>query len=106
MREIPGKPRVFFALLLILLVSAVTFSPVLSNGFTNWDDPVYILNNPLLRDLSGEGFRKIFSSFVSGNYHPLTIISLAVDRRVIDEAYAARFLQSIAEPLQNPERLI
>jgi pyruvate dehydrogenase E2 component (dihydrolipoamide acetyltransferase) len=33
-------------------------------------------------------------------------LSLAVDRRVIDESYAARFLQSIVEPLQDPERLI
>ncbi len=101
MREIPEKPRVVFALSLILLVSAVTFSPVLDNGFTNWDDPVYILNNPLLRDLSGEGFRKIFSSYVSGNYHPLTIISLAVDRHLFGFNAAGYHLHSLLLHLVN-----
>ncbi|MFH1718319.1 MAG: 2-oxo acid dehydrogenase subunit E2 [Planctomycetota bacterium] len=33
-------------------------------------------------------------------------LSLAVDRRVVNEIYAARFLNFIQEKLQNPERLI
>jgi pyruvate dehydrogenase E2 component (dihydrolipoamide acetyltransferase) len=33
-------------------------------------------------------------------------LSLAADRRVIDEVYAARFLNAICEQLQNPQQLI
>jgi pyruvate dehydrogenase E2 component (dihydrolipoamide acetyltransferase) len=33
-------------------------------------------------------------------------LSLAADRRVIDEVYAARFLNAICEELQNPQRLV
>jgi pyruvate/2-oxoglutarate dehydrogenase complex dihydrolipoamide acyltransferase (E2) component len=33
-------------------------------------------------------------------------LSLAVDRRVITEAYAAEFLSFITEQLENPQRLI
>jgi len=33
-------------------------------------------------------------------------LSLAVDRRVIDEAYAAQFLGFIKEQLQNPQQLV
>lgn len=33
-------------------------------------------------------------------------LSLAVDRRVIDEVYAAKFLNAICEQLQNPQQLV
>ncbi len=53
----------------------------LINQFTNWDDPGYVLNNPLVKDISGEGIKNIFSlsNPVMGNYHPLTILSYAFD---------------------------
>ena len=51
------------------------------NQFTNWDDDGYITNNPLIRDLSSNGIKNIFSisSQVMGNYHPLTILSYAIE---------------------------
>jgi pyruvate dehydrogenase E2 component (dihydrolipoamide acetyltransferase) len=33
-------------------------------------------------------------------------LSLAVDRRVVDEVYAAKFLNTICEQLQNPQELV
>jgi pyruvate dehydrogenase E2 component (dihydrolipoamide acetyltransferase) len=33
-------------------------------------------------------------------------LSLAVDRRVVDEVYAAKFLNTICEQLQNPQQLV
>jgi pyruvate dehydrogenase E2 component (dihydrolipoamide acetyltransferase) len=33
-------------------------------------------------------------------------LTLAVDRRVIDEVYAAKFLNSICEQLQNPQQMV
>ncbi len=33
-------------------------------------------------------------------------LSLAADRRIIDEVYAAEFLRTICEQLQNPQRLV
>ena len=42
-------------LILAMVITAVCFSPMLQNGFTNWDDFDYVTNNPLLRgpDWSG-----------------------------------------------------
>jgi tetratricopeptide (TPR) repeat protein len=48
-------------------------------GFTDWDDPFYATDQPLIQDLSPAGLTTIFSTFVEGNYHPLTMTSLAVD---------------------------
>jgi tetratricopeptide (TPR) repeat protein len=71
--------------LLPLLVAAATlvaFLPAINNGLTNWDDPVYVTDNSLIRDLSPNGLRAMFTGPVAGNYHPLTIASLALDYRL------------------------
>jgi tetratricopeptide (TPR) repeat protein len=56
-------------------------APSLQNGFTNWDDPEYVIENPGVRDLSASGLHSIATSFLEGNYHPMTMLSLAVDYR-------------------------
>ncbi len=51
----------------------------LNNQFTNWDDPGYIQDNTFIKDLSPAGLKAIFSAPVMGNYHPLTILSYAIE---------------------------
>ncbi|HEU5310634.1 MAG TPA: hypothetical protein VFV24_04195, partial [Candidatus Eisenbacteria bacterium] len=67
--------------LAIALVTIAAMAPSLQNGFTNWDDPEYVLENHLIRDLSPSGLAAIGTSFLDGNYHPLTVLSLALDYR-------------------------
>ena len=62
----------------LLVFVGLVFSPLFNNLFTNWDE-IYILHNPYLKSLSFENVRNIFSVYYSGNYHPLTLISLAID---------------------------
>lgn len=57
----------------------IILKPCLDNQFVGWDDPGYISNNPLIKSLSADGLRKIFSAPVMGNYHPLTILSYALE---------------------------
>ncbi|MDQ7826693.1 MAG: tetratricopeptide repeat protein [Candidatus Eremiobacteraeota bacterium] len=78
--------------LLVFLLVAVTFTaffPSLQNGFTNWDDDEYILNNPLVFELSWENLKGIFNFsdpslyrsniLVKSLYVPLTTLSFAVE---------------------------
>jgi tetratricopeptide (TPR) repeat protein len=60
----------------ISLLTYLFFKEILNNQLTNWDDLGYIITNPLIKDPSMEGLRKIFSidNPVMGNYHPLTIM--------------------------------
>ncbi|MCK9204025.1 MAG: tetratricopeptide repeat protein [Bacteroidales bacterium] len=60
-------------------MSGICYYPVVNNGFTNWDDPGYITENQTLKDLQSDNLQKIFTGFFMGNYHPLTMFSLAVD---------------------------
>lgn len=65
-----------------LLAAAVTFIayiPALSNGFLNWDDPSYVVQNERIRDLGPEFLIWVFTTPVIANWHPLTVISHAID---------------------------
>ena len=64
---------------LILLLTLIVFIPAFNNGFTNWDDPTYILDNPLIRQFNFDTIRNIFSEPYFGNYQPLHILSYALE---------------------------
>ena len=64
----------------LLGATAIVYIPSLFNHFTNWDDEIYILNNPLIKNFSANGIAGIFSTpEYMGNYHPLTLLSYAFD---------------------------
>src|SRR5262249_51198093 len=49
----------------------IAFSPVLSNGFVDWDDPDWILENRSFRGLGWEQIEFAFTTFKGGVYQPL-----------------------------------
>lgn len=63
----------------VLFFTAALFSILLKNGFINWDDPGYILENPLIRDLSLDGIIKIFGTLQLNGFLPVTQLSWAID---------------------------
>lgn len=80
--SVPGKTehsdrlKNYVALAAILTISFIAYSPVLHNSFLGWDDHYYISDNPLVSNFN---LIKIFSTFVMGNYHPITILTLATE---------------------------
>ncbi|MGO9614731.1 MAG: hypothetical protein ACLPX5_17090, partial [Dissulfurispiraceae bacterium] len=68
--------------ILAALVGAWTllvYLPELQNGFLNWDDNVYIDDNPFIHSINIAFFKWAFFSFFAGNWHPLTWLSHALD---------------------------
>jgi tetratricopeptide (TPR) repeat protein/4-amino-4-deoxy-L-arabinose transferase-like glycosyltransferase len=64
---------------LLIAISLFAFFPILFNGFTYYSDDNYVLNNPLIKTLSIDNLKFIFTSFFDGHYHPLTILSFAIN---------------------------
>lgn len=58
----------------VLAITALCLIPVLNNGFTNWDDDVYVTNNLIIR---APDWQAIFTRPSAFNYHPLTMLTLA-----------------------------
>ncbi|MBN8703610.1 MAG: tetratricopeptide repeat protein [Bacteroidetes bacterium] len=81
----PGY-KAYFPWIIVIAICVVTilsYLPVFDEKkeFTNWDDPVYVTENKLIRSTNAENIKKIFSpkTDVSLNYHPLTVYSLALN---------------------------
>lgn len=70
------------AALFISLVTFAVYLPSLGNGFVNWDDLVYVVDNNNIRTLNLDFFRWVMVSVYNCNWHPLTIISYALDYSV------------------------
>lgn len=67
---------------LLLLVTAVAYLPSLDNQLTNWDDVNYIDRNPHIGSLSAANIGRMFTTFYTANYHPLTMLSYAIDHAI------------------------
>jgi len=74
-----SKRNIIVAVIAIVIVSFIVFYPSLNNQFTNWDDPTYVVDNEMITGLGPKNLDQIFSKNVSSNYHPLTMLSLAID---------------------------
>jgi protein O-mannosyl-transferase len=62
-----GRNSIYAALLAATCL--LVFAPAYTAGVTNWDDDFYLRPSP------------IFTTFVMGSYHPLTVISFAISGR-------------------------
>jgi len=71
----PPRDRSFSLWLLgVLVITGLCLIPMFNNGFTNWDDDVYVTNNLIIKAPDWEA---IFTRASAYNYHPLTMLTLA-----------------------------
>ena len=82
--ETPGmKKSVQYSLAAaVALVTLLVYLPALQNDFVTWDDDVYVYDNPFIRSFNLDFFQRAFLGFFTGNWHPLTWVSHAVDYAV------------------------
>jgi tetratricopeptide (TPR) repeat protein len=60
----------------VFLFALLLYLPVLRAGFVNWDDPLYVYQNPHIRSLD---LGWVFTAVVASNYHTLTLLSHTLD---------------------------
>lgn len=64
----------------ILVIVYLSFSPVLKNGFTNWDDNAYVFENETLKEPLPKATAHFFGpNYFVGNYIPLTMMVYALE---------------------------
>ncbi|RFS17311.1 tetratricopeptide repeat protein [Emticicia sp. C21] len=59
----------------------ISYFPIWQNSFV-WDDKPYITINDLVKNFD---IKAIFTEYVVGNYHPLTVLSLAIEYALVGE---------------------
>ena len=87
-----------------LLAAAVfvSFLPVLRNGFTGYDDPIYVTANAhVSAGLTWDGLRWAFTRAYASNWHPLTWLSHALDCSLFGVNPAGHHLSSLLLHIAN-----
>ena len=69
---------------LCIILAFIVYIPVFKAGFVNWDDDDYVVKNYAIT--SFKNISDIVSKPVQGNYHPLTMLSLAFNYAVSGES--------------------
>jgi len=71
--------QVLLSLVGLIFITFIIYSPTLKNDFvTRWDDQLYVTENSMIQEISIDDLGK-FGENVAGNFHPLTMLSLAID---------------------------
>jgi len=65
-----------------VLLTFFVYCGSFNNGFVNWDDTTYIQPNPHLHGISISNLKWIFTTTYTGNWIPLTWLSLAMDYQI------------------------
>jgi protein O-mannosyl-transferase len=72
--------RVWLMAALLVLVTIGLYWPATRCGFVNYDDNLYITENPhVMAGLNWQGVKWAFFNRVAGNWHPLTVMSHMLD---------------------------
>lgn len=77
----------------LFLITIAVHMFMLRNGFTYYSDDTYILLNPIVKHVSFENLKLIFQCYFDGHYHPLTLLSLAINYAISgDQAWSYNLL--------------
>ena len=75
-----NKKYKYLIIVFLIVASFIAFGRIVANDFINFDDNVYITeNNHIKAGLNSETIKWAFSAVVSSNWHPLTLLSHALD---------------------------
>jgi Flp pilus assembly protein TadD len=72
---------IFLSIAIVVLV-LTTYWNAFNNDFVDWDDFTYVVNNDLVRNPGNAFVKDLFTTPISSNYHPLTILSLRLNNNV------------------------
>ena len=76
-------------------ITFLVFLPALSGGFVNWDDQRYVYENALIRSIDLAFIKTIFTTIQVSNFHPLTMLSYAVDFAIWGENPLGYHLENV-----------
>ncbi len=74
------KNLVYVIVIILIIASLAVFGRIAGNDFINYDDNSYITGNGYIKaGVTLENIKWAFTSVVSGNWHPLTLLSHILD---------------------------
>jgi tetratricopeptide (TPR) repeat protein len=82
--------------LLLAALVLVVFRPAVEHDFVNFDDPLYVTDNELIREgLTAEGWTRAWTRLHASNWAPLTLLSHMLDVELFGLEPAGHHLTSV-----------
>jgi tetratricopeptide (TPR) repeat protein len=85
--------------LLLAALALAAFLPAFGAGYTNWDDPSYVIDNPRIEALTPTNLSEMFygpGSIRLHTYIPFTQLSYAIDRALFGKSPAGHHITNVA----------
>jgi len=92
-----------FIMVGLFVVGMFLYQPIMQHRFLDWDDQLYVTENPLVLQPEVKSRSTIWNTPIALNYHPLTILTLQWDRNRAGDLFQSK--QS-AKPFLQTNRLI
>ncbi|HEX5218482.1 MAG TPA: tetratricopeptide repeat protein, partial [Verrucomicrobiae bacterium] len=107
MTPLTDKRKLLIIALLLALITAAIYLPVLGHDFINYDDPDYVtFNEVVLRGLTGEGLKWAFTTGHASNWHPVTWLSHMLDVQLFGVKPAGHHGTNVALHVANAVLLL
>ncbi len=100
--KLPFLSKQLLILGVICVVTFICFQYTQHNQFTNWDDDFYVTHDKYITSFSKENLKVIFTEDITkNNYHPLCMLSLAVNYHFSQLEPRAYYLTNIFIHIAN-----
>jgi tetratricopeptide (TPR) repeat protein len=96
------KYRSFWICLALTLATTAVFYQVCTNDFVNYDDPMYVYENPNIQaGITPKAFKWVFTAGYASNWHPLTWLSHMLDWQLFGPNPAGHHLTNLIFHIAN-----
>ena len=96
------RRRTLLVCVILAALTAVAYEGVRNNDFVNYDDDSYVTDNPQVqKGLCPESIKWAFTTFESGNWHPLTWLSHIIDCSIFGLKPAGHHLVNVGFHIIN-----
>lgn len=68
---------------ILAVVTFLLLSPLISGAFLNYDDDIYITNNPYILNLNGSSITALFGDYFANQYAPVAMIIMAFESKLV-----------------------
>ena len=90
------KKYTYLIVIFLIIASLVAFGRIAGNGFINYDEELYITKNDHVKSgINTESIKWAFSAVVCSNWHPLTLLSHALDWSMFKDNAGCHHLVSL-----------
>lgn len=80
----------------LIAASLIAYGRIAVNGFVNFDDPAYVMENASVKaGLTADTLKWAFTAVVASNWHPFTLISHILDWRLFGDHAGGHHLMSL-----------